>query len=469
MKRFAAQLCRLPHAALALAVLVALQAGVGLAQDRGSRVQPYIVPELLSLEDAVNIGLQGSTEMATLQARMDAAKTNKRAAWFNLGPDLRVNASKTEQRRTDYDQRIISLNSAATALDTMIADVEELSTFRSAGLNSSIRIFDGFANWKAVSAAQKDIEAHEYNYNYSATQVQTGIVSAYYNLLRSKLLLTVAHEAEDVSREELERTQALYDLGSAARSDVLKSQVNLGNQRLAMVRARNAVRQDYDGLVYSMNLFVATPFDIDTTVATIPEEKFDFLEMVDHATQNRLDLKALRAVEAASGARVYMQRGPLYPTLDLAYNYNFNKSSSAFVFGSGNTSTWAWTLSSSWDLFDRYQTYANISGAKANRRIAEYNRQQVELEAVREIRGYLNQLTEAKESLEVASENVIRSKEDLRLATEKFRVGAGTILDRITAESDLTSTKSQEVDAIVNYLIAKANLYRATGRPLSEL
>ena len=42
-------------------------------------------------------------------------------------------------------------------------------------------------------------------------------------------------------------------------------------------------------------------------------------------------------------------------------------------------------------------------------------------------------------------------------------------LDRITAESDLTKTKSERVDAIVNYLIAKANLFRATGRPLSEL
>jgi outer membrane protein TolC len=245
--------------------------------------------------------------------------------------------------------------------------------------------------------------------------------------------------------------------------------VDLGNQRLDMVKARNAVRQDHDGLVYAMNLFVATPFDIDTTLATIPKEEYDFLEMVDYATANRLDLKALRAVESASGSRVVAARGPLFPTLDLSYGYNRSKTSSQFRFGGAINQNYSWTVSSNWNVFDRYQTFANISSAKANRRIAEYNRQQVELDAVREIRGYLNQLAEAKESLEVASENVIRSLEDLRLATEKFRVGAGTILDRITAESDLTATKSQEVDAIVNYLIAKANLYRATGRPLAEL
>jgi outer membrane protein TolC len=465
MKRFAAQLCRTAVAALAIALLLALQTASGLAQERGSRAQPYVVPQQLSLETAVTIGLQGSTGMASLQARMDAARTAKRASWFNLGPDLRVDASKTEQHRTDYDQ-VVGITPDSTYI---YEDQSELSTFRSVGANSSVRLFDGFANWAAISAAQKDIEAHEYNYEYSATQVETGIVAAYYRLLQSKLLLTVAREAEEVAREQLERTQALYDLGSAARSDVLRSQVNLGNQSLALVQARNQVRQDYDGLVYAMNLFITTPFDIDTTLATIPAEEFDFLEQIEYARQNRLDLKAMRAVEEASGSRVTVARGPLYPTFDVSYRYNFSKTSTAFTFGSGKTQTNAWSLSTSWAVFDRYQTYSNISSAKANRRIAEYNRQQVELDAVREIRGYLNQLREARERLAVASENVLRAEEDLRLAIEKFRVGAGTILDRITAESDLTTTRSEEVTAVVDYLVAKANLFRATGRPLSEL
>jgi OMF family outer membrane factor len=218
-----------------------------------------------------------------------------------------------------------------------------------------------------------------------------------------------------------------------------------------------------------MNLFVTTPFDIDTTLATIPDEDFDFLEQIEFARKNRLDLKAMRSVEEASGDRVTVARGPLFPTLDMSYRYNFSKTSSRYTFGSGNTANYGWSISSSWSIFDRYQTYANISSAKANRRIAEYNRQQVELDAVREIRGYLNQLREARERLAVASENVLRAEEDLRLAIEKFRVGAGTILDRITAESDLTTTRSEVVTAIVDYLVAKANLFRATGRPLSEL
>jgi len=55
------------------------------------------------------------------------------------------------------------------------------------------------------------------------------------------------------------------------------------------------------------------------------------------------------------------------------------------------------------------------------------------------------------------------------LAQEKFRVGAGTILDVTTAQQDLTTTQAAEVQAVVDYLIARAKLSRATGRPFAEM
>jgi outer membrane protein len=78
-------------------------------------------------------------------------------------------------------------------------------------------------------------------------------------------------------------------------------------------------------------------------------------------------------------------------------------------------------------------------------------------------------MDEARERLSVSREGVVSAREDLRLAQEKFRVGAGTILDTVIAESDLTRARANEVEAIVDYLIARARLARATGRPLSEV
>ncbi|HPF71962.1 MAG TPA: TolC family protein, partial [Candidatus Krumholzibacteria bacterium] len=55
-------------------------------------------------------------------------------------------------------------------------------------------------------------------------------------------------------------------------------------------------------------------------------------------------------------------------------------------------------------------------------------------------------------------------EEELRLAQERFRVGAGTTLDIIVAQANLANAKGQEVQAKCDFLMAQAQLHRATGR-----
>lgn len=441
------------------------------------------VPRLLTLQEAVRIALEGSTRLGIDQARLDASEKARLNAVFSLGPDLRVTAVNQRATRTDFDfplQGSTVIDSITTDsglrkvyLDSTFsvgtADIDEKSSFKQVQVSGSVRLFDGFANWYRVGAAYDDVNANRLNQEYTATDVTTGVIQAYYNLLRAQLLLRVSEESVEVSGEQLQRTQALYELGSAARSDVLKSQVQQGQTRLELVQARNRERQARDGLVYTMNLQSATTFAIDTTIVDPPDQQFDFDTEVQHALENRLDLQALRETESAEGKRVVSSRGPLFPTVDFQYNLSYSDQESQFRFGAAKTRNRSWAFSSTWNVFDRYQTYANIGQAKANRRIAEYNRRQAELDAIREIRDFVNDIREARERLQVARENVARSEEDLRLAQEKFRVGAGTILDTITAESDLTSTKAAAVEAVVDYLIARAQLARATGRQFAEL
>ncbi len=443
--------------------------------------QPTQVPRFLTLQDAIDIALEGSTRLGIDEARLDASKTARLNALFSLGPNVQVTAFNQRATRTDFDSPF----SVPTAFDTLVTtpgspnpfllsiaadstftqDTDEESGFRQIQVSSSVRLFDGLANYYRLGAAGDDVESNRLTMEYTATDVQQSVIEAYYNLLRAQLLLNVSEEAVQVSREQLERTQALYELGSAARSDVLKSQVQLGQTRLELVQARNRERQNRDGLIYAMNLHSATTFDIDTTMVDPPSESIDFDIEVQHALQNRRDLLALRESEDAEGKRVVAARGALFPTVDFQYNVSVSDQESQFRFGAQRNRNRSWAFSSTWNVFDRYQTYANISQAKANRRIAEYNRKQAELDAIREIRNFVNDIQEARERLQVARENVARSQEDLRLAQEKFRVGAGTILDTITAESDLTSTKAASVEAVVDYLIARAQLSRATGRP----
>jgi outer membrane protein TolC len=420
------------------------------------------VPRVLRLEEAIRIALGTSNAVGSDSAQLFASRKARTASIFALGPDLVATGGYASGTRTDYDVPIDT-----TGL--VLGNVDEVSSRRSGGISSSIRLFDGFANFARIQAAGQDVKADEYTLEYTRKVVEENVVSAYYNLLRAQLLLKVAEEGETVAREQLERTQALYDLGSAARSDVLKSQVQHGDTRLTLVRARNLERQSHVDLEYAMNLTTSVDFEIDTTVARIDPEQPVFEVERDYALENRENLLSLRHRETAADKRVWVARGALLPTVDFQYSFGRSRSTSQFRFGAADNATREWALFANWNIWDRYQNYANIAQAKANSRQAEYSRRQAELDAIREVRQLVNNMDEARERFQVATENVARSREDLRLAQEKFRVGAGTILDTITAESDLTQTRANEVQARVDFLIARANLARATGRDFSQM
>jgi len=428
-----------------------------------ARAQQPSVPSLLTLDEAIALALQGSTRIGIRTEQLEAARKANTNAWFELGPDLQLNASKSALTRTDFDVQV----DRVAPIDSVFDQVEE-SGSRQGQVRSSIRLFDGLANYSRISAAKHDVRAGEHGLEYSRALVEESVVAAYYNLLRAQLLRGVAADGERVAREQLQRTQALYDLGSAARSDVLKSQVQLGNTRLTLVRAMNSERQGKLDLEHAMNLDTSVPFAIDTTVVETQIELPDYESERTHGLVHRNDLLALRELELSSSRRVRVARGPLFPSLDFSYSVSLSDADTEFQFGAQRNRTRAWSLFANWNIWDRYQVYSNIGQARASARIAEYDRRQAELDTAREIRTYVNNIEEAAERLTVSRENVVRSQEDLRLAQEKFRVGAGTILDTITAESDLTLTKANEVTAIVDYLIGRANLARATGKPISS-
>ena len=74
-----------------------------------------------------------------------------------------------------------------------------------------------------------------------------------------------------------------------------------------------------------------------------------------------------------------------------------------------------------------------------------------------------NNLVESIEGYAVSSVTVEQSQEDLRLAEERFRVGAGTSLDVITAQVNLAQARRDQVDAQVNIVKLRSQLNRAVG------
>jgi outer membrane protein len=140
----------------------------------------------------------------------------------------------------------------------------------------------------------------------------------------------------------------------------------------------------------------------------------------------------------------------------MAENLNFFK----------NEYSWGITGYLSLNIFDRFQTSSSVRIAKADARIAEYNLEKAKLDAANQIRTLVLTITQARERISVASETVEQANEDLRLAEERYRVGAGTMLETIDAQVALTQAKAEVIQGKCDFLIATADLAVATGKKI---
>jgi len=240
--------------------------------------------------------------------------------------------------------------------------------------------------------------------------------------------------------------------------------VRLENTKLAVVVADNNVEQGKADLAYAVNRPLAAAFAVDRTVLQTDFAVEDVAALYDEALRNRLDLQSSEKSVEARRQEVKAAQGGFYPSLDVFGAYGRDNNESPYKFGAQVSEATSFGYSVSWNLFDRLLTYTSVGRAKAGARIADYQLQQARLNVQVEIRQLHNALVEARERASLSRETIVQAEEALRLAQERFRVGAGTSLDVIVAQVALADARALEVGAKCDFLIAKASLDRALGR-----
>jgi len=440
---------------------------------------------VLTMDDCVRLALQDSPTLLISEERREIAGKDVDQAYGAFLPDISLGHNWQKSKRTDYGVEqstrgifglpvFTDLNDPSTligqtAFPTAIpngtfADQVIHTRYKDINGRANLNLFSGFGKFSGLSSAKHGLKAAEATLGYTRELVAEKVISAYFNLLRYQRLLEVAVETRDQAAKELERTETYFRLGSAARSDVLQQRVRLENTRLDLVVADNNVKMAFADLAFSMNRPLASTFIIDASVLETDYAVEDVQVLYAEALGTRKDLVSTEELSSARHNDVTSASSNLLPRVDLFASFNRYRNVSPFIFGSQQSGNTAFGYSVSWNVFDRFQTLAGRSKAKANARIAEYELAQARLNVQVEVRQLHNSLVEARERARVSSETITQSEEELRLARERFRVGAGTTLDVIVAQVNLANSRAQEVQAMCDFLIANTRMKRAVGR-----
>lgn len=418
-----------------------------------------------TLDECIEVALAGNASLGQFEENVgtsEVARQRAIAAWL---PSISASASWQKSERTDYDSPIFG------AGPDPIGEEDVVSKFKntSGRADANLVLFDGFGRFAGNKRAGAELDADEATLEYQRTLIVQNVANRYMDLVKAIRTVEVALESEDVALKELERSETYFELGISTKSDVLQQKVNYQNTKLTTVVERNTERNAFVLLAHSMGIPSSQRFDVEVVIPGADEMIVPELDpLIDTARENRLDLEASEKQVEGRDASVTEAKSGLYPSISafMSYSRSNSQSPQSLRLGAQLNDSWSYGFQGSWNIFDRFQTKDAKQRAIAARRVAEYNLRVAELVAEAEVVSIHNNLTEASERHDVAAQTVEQAEEDLRLAQERFRVGAGTSLDVINAQVQLSRARRDVVDAQTDYVKFRHQLRRATGQPI---
>jgi outer membrane protein len=214
---------------------------------------PAASARVYTLDECIEIALSHSTSLEGARENLRGAGADVMGSISSVLPHVSAGLSTSEDR-----------------FHTNGPDVSGESA--SGSISASQTLFDGSA-FAQIAGAFRGKTATELSLEWTKRQVIFDVKQAYYGLLRSERLRDVQQEAVELAREQLRKTQSLYDLGSASRSDLLKAQVQVGESELALIAAERTAETARAGLALVLGIDIMTGIEPTDPPAEASDEK----------------------------------------------------------------------------------------------------------------------------------------------------------------------------------------------------
>jgi outer membrane protein len=423
-------------AVLLAMLLIAISASTA-GQDA---VQPG---ETLKLERCVEIAVANLPALlaarATAEADRESVREAQAAYYPQVGWDSSVSRSQVGPR-------------SSLGIQTPSVTFNSYST----GVSLSQNIFD-FGRTPAQVRVQK--LTHRASVATIETDTQQAVFAVkqgYYGVLQAKRNQGVAEEAVKQFQAHLDQAQGQFDVGLAPKYDVTKASVDLGNAKVNLIKARNAVLVAKATLNNAMGVTGTLDYDIEDTL-TFDPYAITLEDALAGAYAHRPDLASVVDRRRAAESSVTLARTGFFPSLGGSASYDL--SGNKFPLSRG----WSLGLSLSVPVFNGFLTSAQVAAARANLNVLradeEGQRQAVAL-AVEQ--AYLA-LKQAEDLVPVAELNVTAAQENFDIANGSYQEGVGDPIQVADAAVALITAKLAYIQALVDCKVNRASLDLAMG------
>lgn len=299
--------------------------------------------------------------------------------------------------------------------------------------------------------------------NDALLQVRIG----FYEVLLAREQIKVQESNLQLLQEQLKTTTDRFDAGTVSSFEKLRAEVAVANAKVPLISANNNYRLAIETLRQGLGLAVnaaAAPEAVPDLVGTLDftPVRFDLGAAFSAARAKRPELERLAKLADAGEEAITTVRSARKPSVSAFGGWAVRKGPTD-AFGDSNNG-WLLGLQSQWNIFDGRATAGRVTQARSRLEQTRLTLSQAQLAVEVEVRTAYFRWQEATELAEVSTRVVEQATEAVRLANARYGAGTSTQLDVLQAQVDLTTARTNQIQAYYAYNVAVAALRKATGQ-----
>lgn len=491
--------------ALLLVAFAALAASAAQAQ----------APATLSLEEAIVLAEQYNPGFQAQKNDEDVADWNLRSSQGALLPFASITSGLEYQGSGEL--RLGSLRTDDFGFG-------QLPSYYLSYYNVGLSLDVTGAKLFAPSQARLERDAARAQITNAAAALAYAVTQRYLDVVRAQASERLSVQELERTRQNLRLAQARQAVGATTALEARQAEVVMGRAEVALLQAQNAVKTAQLRLVQQLGIAYREDMRL-TTEFRVFEPKWNEAQLYAQSLDLNPSLAALRASTRAADYGVRMARSAYLPTFSLRAGlsgFARQAGSSDYVLGQAQAQSLgriqqcqAWneifqrladplprqdcthfqftdsdrraildenaqfpfgftrqpgtlSLTVSLPVFQGFSRQRDVEAARAVEDDARHRERELELQLRADIAAGLAAVQTAYQSAQIEARNQLVADEQLRLAQERYRLGAASFLELVEAETLKAGADRSQLDAVFSFHDALAGLEAVVGGRLPQ-
>jgi len=405
-------------------------------------------PVRLTLQDAIHRGLQANLSVLLAGTRVEEAEGARiRRLSAALLPRVNAQAYANVQNRD-----LQAFGISAPGFPAVVGPFSNYD-FR---VYAQQNVLD-MQSYHGLKASERSLDASRMDQRDARDLIVRAIAALYLNAQSAWARADTAQSRVIDSSTLLKLAKDRHDAGTATGVDVLRAEVQLANDRQALLITNNQTKQALIELARTLGMSPGTPLELAEPLNYHPLRQFEIETLLPAAMLVRADYLSLLSQREGLAEQQRANRARSYPKLSL--NGNIGEIGRSI---GGVKTTGLVQGQIDFTVFDHDRNGEALELASRVKRIDDQIsdlRRGIE----EDLREALLNLDSAAEQVGVAREGQELVRRELQLAQDRFQQGTANNVEVVTAQDELARAEENYILAVSAHVNAKYTLARAMG------